>query len=414
MAKKLLQNSLIVAFTLILNDTAFSQTTYWEQMVIENLPTYINDINNHLFPILTQIDKSTIGKVKVQIDSSTTEYTANSDSKERTITFSNNLIKSIVRFSVAQLIDFDSTDFNRKRFAGFYTSVYPYLNNAIVPETAAELTVKQIDLLKQIANTHEFRWIVEQKFMFVYLHELHHQLQDYSEKSKQINAKNISQQEKDSLLFLLEIEADNFATDKLAKMDIDPTECEDVLSFFSLIREKRFTTVRQITKRQLNFFEFCYKGFGCDTIDDALCQKIKNKYFGFIRLDHHYTRLLNPDSLKTMRKEAVIDFNVHSIYNLGDFYFKGTSEHISNLDSAIYFYKLAANLKATGNNLFGATSKEQLIGIIEYCQVMTGKIFELKLQDKSNAINYFEQAMVTSVFLPREYYKKILQRLRKV
>src|SRR6185436_11187831 len=122
MAKKLLQNSLIVAFTLILNDTAFSQTTYWEQMVIENLPTYINDINNHLFPILTQIDKSTIGKVKVQIDSSTTEYTANSDSKERTITFSNNLIKSIVRFSVAQLIDFDSTDFNRKRFAGFYTS----------------------------------------------------------------------------------------------------------------------------------------------------------------------------------------------------------------------------------------------------------------------------------------------------
>ncbi len=382
-------------------------------MVIENLPTYINDINNHLFPILSKNDKSTLSRVKVQIDSSTTEYTANSDSKEKTITFSSNLIKSIVRFSVAQLIDFDTTDFNRKRFAGFYTSIYPSLDNTIVPETAAELTEEQISLLKTIANTHEFRWIVEQKFMFVYLHELAHQLQDYSKKATRIENKKITRGEKDSLLFQLEIEADNFATDKLAKMDIDPTQCEDVLSFFSLIREKRFTTVRQITKRQLNFFEFCYKGFGCNSVDDELCQKIKSKYFGFIRLDHHYTQLLNLDSLKSMRKNAVVDLNIHSIYNLADFYFKGTSEHISNLDSAIYYYELGANLKLTDGNLFGATSKEQLIGIIEYCQVLAAKIYELKLHDKQNAIKYLKQAMTTAVFLPKDYYEKTIKRLSK-
>src|SRR5690606_33050578 len=142
-------------------------TKTYEDLVINfYFQKFITNINEHLIPTLAKKEVRILEEVQVRIDPTEGAHTINSDSRSRTITFGIQLIRSLVKFSVSELINQDTVTFDRRRFAGFFTSVYPHLSPNTYPEDAAELTFEQKSKLKRMGDTDEFSWVISSKVMF--------------------------------------------------------------------------------------------------------------------------------------------------------------------------------------------------------------------------------------------------------
>jgi TPR repeat protein len=390
-----------------------AQTKYYEDIVIQHyFERFISNINNHLSPTLTAAERKKLERVVVTIDSTQANIrTIKSDSKRKTITIGVGLIRDLVKFSVAKLIDFDTASFDRNRFSGFYLSLYPYLSENTYPEDAAELTTEQRNYLRRIGDTDEFSWTISGKIMFIYLHEVAHQFQDYSSQVDKIMKKKVSV--RDSLLQNLELDADQFAVIKIAQMKLIPLEYAEVMAYFSIVKEERFSTVQQLAFRQVNYFNTCHQLYGCDQHNNEECRFINKRIDEFALLYNYYRNLYSTESLKEIHKKAIDEKNVHALYNLGDFYLKSTSLHESNLDSALILYEKIVELNATENQLYGANSIRQFNDIYEYASVVAGKIYEHKKRDPLRAISFYEKAAKNPRFLTKDYYTKLIDRLRK-
>jgi hypothetical protein len=152
-------------------DTAFCMCTdlSFENAVLEVFfPIFITELNDHLRPTLSDEERRILKLVKVNLEyDGTNNYNINSESVTRTVTISSNLIKGLVRYSVAQVIGEDELHFNRRRFGEFYLSVYPYLAPYVSPEDTAELTKEKKAVLDRICRTPDFQWFFKQKLQFL-------------------------------------------------------------------------------------------------------------------------------------------------------------------------------------------------------------------------------------------------------
>jgi hypothetical protein len=392
----------------------YCQTKTYEDWVVDRyFSKFIENINSHLAPILNEKEKKVVSNTKVFIDSLSTGYLVNSDSKNKTITFSKNLIKALVRYSVATLIEEKDLNFDRKRFAGFYLSIYQFISPDTYPEDAAELSVKEKKILEKVGETDEFSWTIVQKIMFIYLHELGHQNHDYTRKAKRIKSKRRLAKHADSLLLNLEYDADGYAVDKIAKMDLNPLDFEEALTFFFFIKEKTFPVAQQIVSRKVVMMKYCYNNFGCQKIQDSLCQRIQRRVDDWTQLHSFYQMLYEPKNLMNISTNALNSQNAHDLYNLADFYLKGSTDHVANIDTALFYYERIANLDINSGNLYGTRNTKQLIDIIEYSQVVSGKIYECLKEDLKKALELYSNAEQHSSFLSRNYYLRLIDRINR-
>ena len=426
MAKKLLLNKRIILFFIF---WAFSfhgnaQTFLYEKWVIEHyFYKYIANIKAHVQPLLSEKELKALNHTEVFLDTDdTVSYTAFSNTDVHKITFSSNLVRYLVKFSVLEQIERNPSFFNRKRFSMFFISNYPYLTTKPYPEEEAELTSIQMDSLFKICEEDKFSFTITKKILFVYLHEFYHQLQNYNTVYRKIDEKRIPQSVKDSLLLNLEFDADRYALDKIANLHIDsvfdPTEYSDVLTFFAEIKENYFFTSEQIVDRILNYYYFCFSALNCkmEISDDTICNKVLSNIVSYKILQNFYLRISSTENLENIRNKAFIDSDLISLYNLGDFYFKGTSKHVMNIDSALLCYETASHLPQNGA-LYGAKDEVQYLNIVEYCCLMAGKIYQFKLLNLNKSLEYYEKAKSISLMFPQQYYielnKKIKEQISK-
>ncbi|WP_439695837.1 hypothetical protein ACFGVS_23680 [Mucilaginibacter sp. AW1-7] len=415
MVKKCLRKSSWLLLILISPQTIYSQTKKYEDDVINHyFDAFRKTINEHISPFLTKKEKNILNAVKIQIDTAGSgNYTINSNSDNQTITISTNLLRMLTRFSVAQVIDLDTLSFNRKRFSGFYLSVYPFLSSGIYPEDAAEISEDKKSILFKFCGTADFQWMIEGKCLFLYLHELAHQFQGVSEQLKTINESSESDSSKAAKRLALETDADTYAVDKIMRMNLDPREYADALTFFTFVKERKFSTVEDVVFRQINYYNFCLWGLQCErTKQDELCMSLATHSKSLTRLFGFYSQLHSVASLKKIEQKAISSHDLGSIYNLGDFYLGGTSLHNEKLDSALYFYSLGASLKKPGTALSMQDSK-RFDQEYEYCCLLSGKIYELKQNDIRQAISFYKKASDISLMFSKEFYDALILKLLK-
>jgi hypothetical protein len=406
--------AITIALILLFISKGNTQTNLYENWVISHyFSVWIQNINIHLSPYLNSNEKKILSQCQVQIDSSSNEYNAHSNSATRTIYFNSNLLKGIVRYSVAQLIDFDTTDFDRKRFSGFYIALYPFLNKNTLPEEAAELTDNQKEILRKICETDEFGWTITEKILFTYLHEFEHQLRDINKQLDEIGKKQ--KVNKDSLKEDIEFDADEYAIDKICRMDLNPTKYESLLTLLTMTNERLYQPTKNFVLRLFNFYNYCSWGLSCDSskLDDTLCQQIYQRKKDFKKLYIYYDYLFDKDNLSKIVDRAFKNVDVYDLYNIGDFYLKETTVFDKKIDSALICYNVIANISLKDTSIHGASNRLQFLGTVEYANLLCGKIYEFIRKDNEKALAYYEKAKSVSYFMTPAYYSELINRIKK-
>jgi hypothetical protein len=404
-----------IACVLLTSAQLSGQTSKYEDaMATHYFHAWIRNIKSHISPVLSPANQKLLEEIHVILDSTSSEgYTVNSNSDERTITFGVNLVRSLARFTIAQYISFDTAAFNLSRFSGLYTSDYPYLNRSILPEDAAALNAEQKRHLFSVVGTDEFAWKIQGKLLVLFLHEFFHQVQQYSKITAKLSTRYPNKKMREAFLLDLEMSADTFAISTVGKAGLNVTEYMDAFTIFVHVREGIFPTIDQLTKRQINAYTYVIWGMDCKARPQPICEKMQKQRDGYQKLYRHYADLHAKEHLLTMRKKAVAQKNLFDLYNLGDFYFKGTSEHVADMDSAIYFYSLGASVTPLSPATGSGVQPDRQLEIIEYCALLAGKIYEIHKKDRAKAQLYIEKAKSISKMFPAEYYEKIIATLRQ-
>lgn len=407
--------SIIIIFILFFIPKSDSQTNVYENWVISHyFDIWIKNINTHLAPYLNTNEKKILSQCTVKIDSSSNEYNAHSNSDTRTIYFNANLLKGLVRYSVAQLIDLDTTNFDRKRFSGFYIALYPFLDEKTLPEEAAELNDNQKETLHAICETDEFSWTITEKILFTYLHEFEHQLKNINKQLDEINKKqNVN---RDSLKEDIEFDADEYAIDKICRMDLNPTEFESLLTLLTMSNERLYQPAKNFVLRLFNYYGYCAWGLSCDSskLEDTLCQQIYQRKRDFKKLYVYYDYLFDKDNLSQIANRAFKNIDVYDLYNLGDFYLKQTTIFEKKIDSALICYDAIASINLNDTSIHGASNRLQFSGTVEYANLLCGKIYELIKKDNKKALAYFEKAKSVSYFMTSAYYSELINRIKRL
>lgn len=390
-------------------DTTKTTITY-EEYASSIFDEWINNFKGKIYESkkFSKREINIIKKTKTKLNNnSLSDIGAFSNSKTKDIKISRGLLNWIVRSSVCQMIDL-SPRFNR-RFMPFYLNTYPkiielYPSFAVksLPEDVAHLSKNEKDALFSKCDTNEFGWLIKSRILFIYLHEIGHQLHDYTKESDKIYSKYGQDKiRRDSALLQLEMNADMYAINSMIKIGVDPLEIENVHSFLIMTREKKSPIEVEQIVRSYNYYNYCLSKLKKIPENIETRIYIEKRQKDLLTLLKYYS--INNDRIET----GIHSNNIHILYNMADYLLQGTSDNLNDLQRALQYYEKVTNMDNDNTDLFGATTMEQKKDIIEYCYLISGIIYSAG-SDKQKAIENLLKAKTIARTFDSDFYESLI------
>jgi TPR repeat protein len=129
-------------------------------------------------------------------------------------------------------------------------------------------------------------------------------------------------------------------------MGLDAREYGEGLDFLQVIREQKYATSEDVARREINFFRYLAFGFKCqkELPTDTLCMGLAKREADYLELYKNLVYLHSNKNRLRMAYSAINNNDVYLLYNLGDFYLKGSTYIVAHLDSSLYYFRKGGNL----------------------------------------------------------------------
>lgn len=397
---------------------SYGQTKDLQKTQFDSLQMIFASLKSDLAPLLSKKDRSILIAIS---DSLLDEPAINaySQSRKRRVFFSRGLSDLMVKDIVADIISTPQLHYV-PGFHDLFMRLYPVLASEEVPEVAAELSSEEQRRYQAIKRLPTFYAKYRNYVEFIYLHEVAHILKDFDDRYEKILGKlqrhQLTKEAYDSLLLNEETAADNFALTMLQRCGRNPKESFGVYRLMYFQKEHQLYFIRTILDRATNFYVQLAILAGCNDNSkvNPTCDSIYNKTAELLLQQAFYPRFDSSSFTKTVDSVRDRKFSLRESLWYGNFYLLGTSYNIRNVEVA---YHLFSNYDYTQEDIDALNAVRDIpdlddLKTLEYILYCAGKIQELYFHNFKKAISHYEQARDIAILLSREYYERLLQRLK--